>query len=287
MVVEDLDFWITSVVCILGMLVLIAWRLEIWPLSSPRSRLRCRHGTERRILVVLGSGGHTTEMLNVLDRMPLLSGDRFCQDIMVDALHRLRSYHFTFVYAADDQMSARKGEAWVERHALGSSLYKESHTNLQTPHDHSANAGGAGGTVNVRISADLIPIPRARAVRQSWLTVPFTVAWSLLCSAGTVYRCIVRDGGTDLVLVNGPGTCVPVMCWAYLFKNMLKLFGPFPYHDENSGVRLVFLESICRTATLSLSGKLLRPFVDTFVVQWPALLKVAPGSVYFGGPVVI
>lgn len=33
--------------------------------------------------------------------------------------------------------------------------------------------------------------------------------------------------------------------------------------------RIIYVESFARVTSLSLSGKLLRPFVDTFVVQWP------------------
>lgn len=36
-----------------------------------------------------------------------------------------------------------------------------------------------------------------------------------------------------------------------------------------SYTRIIYVESFARVSTLSLSGKLVRPFVDTFVVQWP------------------
>lgn len=33
--------------------------------------------------------------------------------------------------------------------------------------------------------------------------------------------------------------------------------------------KIVYVESFARVKSLSLTGKLLRPLVDTFVVQWP------------------
>ena len=39
--------------------------------------------------------------------------------------------------------------------------------------------------------------------------------------------------------------------------------------------RIIYVESFARVTSLSLSAKLLRPFVDTFVVQWP---QVANGG---------
>lgn len=36
-------------------------------------------------------------------------------------------------------------------------------------------------------------------------------------------------------------------------------------------LRTVFVESWARVRTISLSGKILLPFADRFLVQWPAL----------------
>lgn len=47
---------------------------------------------------------------------------------------------------------------------------------------------------------------------------------------------------------------------------MWQLLGLFSF-------RSVFVESFCRTQTLSLAGRLLYPVVDTFVVQWPGLVR--------------
>ncbi|WFD40758.1 N-acetylglucosaminyldiphosphodolichol N-acetylglucosaminyltransferase [Malassezia japonica] len=112
-----------------------------------------------------------------------------------------------------------------------------------------------------------LEIPRARSVGQSWLTTPFTLAWSFLF-------CILHIGiaplvsywthatplpVVDVVLMNGPATCVPVV----LVAHMLRFFSlPSP--------RLVYIESFARVRSLSLSAKILRKIVDQFVVQWPS-----------------
>uniref|UniRef100_A0A663MHN2 UDP-N-acetylglucosamine transferase subunit ALG14 n=1 Tax=Athene cunicularia TaxID=194338 RepID=A0A663MHN2_ATHCN len=73
------------------------------------------------------------------------------------------------------------------------------------------------------------------------------------------------------ILCNGPGTCVPV-CISALLLGLLGI----------KRVIIVYVESICRVETLSLSGKILYYFSDYFIVQWPDLKKKYPKSVYLG-----
>ena len=40
-----------------------------------------------------------------------------------------------------------------------------------------------------------------------------------------------------------------------------------------SKAKLIFFESWCRVRDLSLSGKLVKPIVDEFIVHWPELTK--------------
>lgn len=73
------------------------------------------------------------------------------------------------------------------------------------------------------------------------------------------------------VLCNGPGTCIP-LCAAGLLLGILGL----------KRVLLVYVESICRVESLSLSGKILYHFADYFFVQWKPLKAKYPKSVYIG-----
>lgn len=167
-------------------------------------------------LVVLGSGGHTAEMLTVLGGMQL---DNYQPRV--------------YVAAEGDEMSVKKTGAF------------ESQRNSR---------------------ADIRKVPRARKVRQSYMTSVFSTLLSLTHSIPTVLRV-----WPDLVLCNGPGTCIPVCAVAYL----LKFLG---LHD----VKLVYIESICRVQTLSLSGKLLYYFADHLIVQWPELQEKYPRTAYLG-----
>lgn len=73
------------------------------------------------------------------------------------------------------------------------------------------------------------------------------------------------------VLCNGPGTCVP-LCAAGLLLGILGM----------KKVLIVYVESICRVQTLSLTGKILYPISDYFFVQWPSLRDKYPKSIFLG-----
>ncbi|XP_034717819.1 UDP-N-acetylglucosamine transferase subunit ALG14 homolog isoform X2 [Etheostoma cragini] len=73
------------------------------------------------------------------------------------------------------------------------------------------------------------------------------------------------------VLCNGPGTCVP-LCAAGLLLGILGM----------KKVLLVYVESVCRVQTLSLTGKILYPISDYFFVQWSSLRDKYPKSIFLG-----
>lgn len=49
---------------------------------------------------------------------------------------------------------------------------------------------------------------------------------------------------------------------------------------------IVYVESVCRVTSMSMSGRLLYPFADLFYVQWPQLLQNYPKAKYLGGRLV-
>lgn len=76
-----------------------------------------------------------------------------------------------------------------------------------------------------------------------------------------------------LVLLNGPGTCCIISLW---FK-LLDI--PMLFTSSN----IIYIESLARINSLSLTGKILYWLADLFVVQWEDLKKtVAPRAQYFG-----
>ncbi|XP_044528022.1 UDP-N-acetylglucosamine transferase subunit ALG14 homolog [Gracilinanus agilis] len=173
-----------------------------------------------RVLVVAGSGGHTSEILRLLGS---LSKD-----------YNPRHY----VFADTDKMSAIKIRMFEEKRAERDS------ESLYTTHR----------------------VPRSREVQQSWSSSVFTTLYAVCYSLPLTFRL-----KPDLVLCNGPGTCVPI-CASALLLGILGI----------KKVIIVYVESVCRVETLSLSGKILYHFSDYFIVQWPALKGKYPKSVYLG-----
>ena len=119
-------------------------------------------------------------------------------------------------------------------------------------------------------------IPRCREVGQSYLTsIASTIKAFLSCIT------LILQERPSLLLVNGPGTCIPVAYCVALFR-MLNVLS----------CRIVFVESFCRVEKqrhlklsirrLSVSGYLLYYIADSFLVQWPQLQKKYNRSVYLG-----
>ncbi|RHZ61371.1 hypothetical protein Glove_348g25 [Diversispora epigaea] len=171
--------------------------------------------------IVLGSGGHTMEMLQ------LLKGVDF------NSLYRPRKY----IVTGSDILSSEKARNF------------ESHK---------------GNVENVDYIIQLVP--RSREVGQSWITTPFSVLKSLIACI----RIILFDL-PDLVICNGPGSCIPVCVISYI-----------PRFFGIKWIKLIYVESFARVKTLSLSGKLLISFVDRFIVQWPYLTQKYPQAEYKG-----
>ncbi len=177
-------------------------------------------------MVVLGSGGHTAEMLGLLSA--LLPTNKYSPR--------------TYVLADTDHTSARRVEAFEAEHA--------------TTDAHRASA----------CAASYARLPRSREVGQSYFTSVFTTLYATLRALVVVFR-----WRPSLVLCNGPGTCIPI-CVAALLLRLLGI----------KRVSIVYVESIARVHSLSLSGWLLVHVADQFFVQWPDLVKRYPKCVYVG-----
>lgn len=175
------------------------------------------------LLVVAGSGGHTTEILRLLGSLSSAYSPRH------------------YVIADTDKMSANKINSF-ERN----------------------RADRDPGTMHREYV--IHRIPRSREVQQSWLSTVLTTLHSMWLSFPLIHQ--VKP---DLVLCNGPGTCVPI-CVSALLLGILGI----------KKVIIVYVESICRVETLSLSGKILIHLSDYFIVQWPTLKEKYPKSVYLG-----
>lgn len=169
------------------------------------------------VAIVIGSGGHTAEMLRLAGR---LDTSKFRQR--------------TYLLADSDTSSQAKVEA--------------------------CESG--------RKDFSIRRVPRMRAPLQSWTS-------ALMKAPRALSVCFTEVFWTrpQLLLCNGPGTCVPVVL-AALVLDVLGL----------TRTRIVFVESICRVKSLSISGRLLYGLLwkHRFLVQWPELALKYPRATYIG-----
>lgn len=171
-----------------------------------------------KTLIVLGSGGHTTEMLNLIESIKRCS----------TYAHKYEPLNYV-VAASDVTSIARLGSFDL------------------LPHKRIYN------------------IPRSREVGQNYISSIFTTIYSMFYSA-----LIVLYEAPDLVLMNGPGTCLPIALSTFLSRVLGLGLG-----------RIVFCESFCRVKNLSLTGKILEMLgiIDLFFVHWPDLSDGNPSRV--------
>jgi beta-1,4-N-acetylglucosaminyltransferase len=119
-----------------------------------------------------------------------------------------------------------------------------------------------------RGEARVLTIGRAREVGQRWTTSAATTARA--CAAAIA---IVARVNPDVVICNGPGTCVPIVL-AAMARRALGWRTP----------ATVFVESACRARTLSLTGKIFYHLrcVDRVCVMWERAHAAYPRSTFVG-----
>ena len=213
------------------------------------------------------AGGHTTELLQLASALP---PERYAERL--------------YLYSSGDRFSLDKARE-LEQKLLGSKVE----------------------------AVQALEIPRARAVHQSWLSTPLSLAYSFafclehmvrrpLASRLTGGPCSWSGSGSgapafaDLVLLNGPGTCVPIVGAIYVLKVCTRALRRSSLHvlaDDHDilteqlfgfpAPKLVYIESFARVKSLSLTAKLLKPLVDRFVVQWPPAAGTLGGRIVYNG----
>jgi len=169
-----------------------------------------------RLCMVLGSGGHTTEILKLLKCL------------------NLQTYNQRLYFVAEtDNFSEKKLEQ------LENSDMK---------------------------CFQIVRIPRSREVGQSYLTSALS---TLLATCHCLSPLLLFQ--PQLLIVNGPGTCLPVtlICW---LLSCLRI----------SPCKIIFVESLCRVRSLSLTGKILQYVADEVLVQWQELVSKYPRTKYIG-----
>lgn len=213
-------------------LVRLAYLLVVIRIHSRRNAtateaiVGAKRKTPAKTMIVMGSGGHTAEMLQIVERLDF-------------AKYAPRQY----VIAEADKTSVVK--------VIDVEVRREPDQAKQ--------------------QYEIMTITRSRYVHQGYFSSVFTT----LAAIGNSIPVVLRTR-PDLILTNGPGTCVPICLVAFLAKMFF----------VNRNCKIVFVESFCRVKSLSLSGQILQWITDLFVVQWPGLATGSNGAgrkkEYFG-----
>lgn len=205
---ENLGAVAASVAVLLPVFAVLVRLLYVLPALQHPSNPSKKAPLEGHVMILLGSGGHTGEMLRLLQ--PL----------------RLEKVKKTWLVSSGDSTSLEKARK------------------LET---------------SVNSQSSYITLKRARTVGQLWLLSVVTTLFSIASTFGALLR---HESYPDVLLINGPGTCVPV---AYVLF-LLKFLGL-------CRTRIVYVESLARVSGLSLSGRLVLPVSDRFLVQWESLAR--------------
>ncbi|KAK3113559.1 UDP-N-acetylglucosamine transferase subunit [Teratosphaeriaceae sp. CCFEE 6253] len=262
----------------LTLLTLLAAASRLRTILTPSRNKPLRHGRRNpneptHLLIVLGSGGHTAEMLAMLSRA-VTSPDPAQKLNWKDYSHR------TWVVSAGDSLSAQRAKE-----------FEDMATPLSTQED--LMAGKVKRATDIGPGKyEIVTVPRARAIHQPLLTSPVS-GWQCLLACRELlmkHTTDTRDGHTgkageidfpDLVLCNGPATAAVLV-----FTTMYLRFFDIKGCSTRGKMRTVYVESWARVKKLSLSGKLLSRVVDRFLVQWPQLAKDAVGRIEYRGVLV-
>ncbi len=78
-------------------------------------------------------------------------------------------------------------------------------------------------------------------------------------------RKVLNREKPQVVVSTGAGVCVPFFLLARL-----------------KGIRTIYIESLARINELSLTGRMVYPFSDEFIVQWPELAEKHPKAKFEG-----
>jgi len=168
--------------CLLITISLAAYRLHTI-LSPHRPRPTRKHGDPVHLLIILGSGGHTAEMLSMLSRT-ISSPDPALQLNWSSLTYR------TWITSENDTLSAQR--AVVFERETGSEVEAKYRRDMHAPPQK---------------PAQIVTVPRAREIHQPLYSAPISSLRCLLASVVVLVNCAAQGRGyPDVVLCNGPAT---------------------------------------------------------------------------------
>ena len=222
------------------------------------------------LMIVLGSGGHTAEMLAMLER---INSDIY--------------NHRTYVVTSGDHLSVDRARDFEACLRPGR---KPCDWPRRTVRDEPPPPGVPTGTYDIFLA------PRPRQIHQPLWKAAVSILNCFLASICALRRVdspsIVGNSASekpssvidlaltppnypDIIMVNGPGIAVCVV-FASLFLRF------WSFDDAYYKMRTVYVESFARVHTLSLSGRILLHCVNRFFVQWSTLARVNQRVEYMG-----
>ena len=208
---------------------------------TPRPRKRADPCDPIHLVIVLGSGGHTAEMLS------MLSNPHFASQIYT---------HRTYVVSEGDGFSA--GKAIEFEREFAARVEQET-----------------GISEEKELGYSVHTVPRARRIHQSLLTTPLS---SLHCFVASILLLWSHPRGQpDLILTNGPATSL-IFIIASLFMDYFSFLGRA---DKGTGsTRSIYVESWARVRRPSLSCRIIVDLglCNQVLVQWPQLEEAGWGT---------
>jgi beta-1,4-N-acetylglucosaminyltransferase len=185
--------------------------------SSRPSIKKRKAGETCRVAVFLGSGGHTSEMMQLLKALPP---------------HRYNAR--TYILTTSDRFSMDKALEYEK--SIASSI------------DSATDATAAANPS----SFDFIQLPRARSVHQKWLSTPISV---LIAFAVSVHQLVLLPTVLaprkvllpDAIIMNGPGTCVPIVAAVYI----LRVSEAMPLFSSSCNLTSTYLRRVICTSSVS------------------------------------
>lgn len=181
-----------------------------------------------KVMVLFGSGGHSTEMLM------LMQNAKLGKKLATNSVEKL-----VCVVSQDDSLICDK----IDNEFPG---------------------------ITSKGKVERVKLSRGREIGQSYLTTFWTFLISLYQSIQ-----IISTHKPAVCLTNGPAISVTISLAIFILNKTL---------NRNYKCRIMYVESFCRTRTLSLSGRLIYhlKLADEFYVQWPRLSVLYTGVKYKG-----
>ena len=187
-------------------------RLSALETPQPKPRDHPAH-----LLIVLGSGGHTSEMLSLLSSLPTT-----------------RYTHRTYIISSGDSFSASQAAEFESSlpQTPAQPLNPQANQNGQVRSQHEIQE--EEGRLKQEQEKDgsssysIHTLPRARKIHQSLLTTPWTCALTLMSSIQLITTLShTLPGYPDLILTNGPATALIVLIASRMLKVWIQLLDLF------------------------------------------------------------